>query len=86
MVLAALTMAFASGCAAGTAYNGNAWGNVPSGTGMTMYLTRQESGVIGTWTATDGRSGVSSGKLTGPSTLIVQASQELRVRAISPGP
>jgi hypothetical protein len=40
IVVLGLTIALTSGCATGTAYKGNAWGNVPFGTGMAMNLTR----------------------------------------------
>jgi hypothetical protein len=40
-----------------------------------MRLTMQDDNLKGTWTTTDGRCGLSTGTISGPSTLLLQAEQ-----------
>jgi type IV pilus biogenesis protein CpaD/CtpE len=74
IVLAILLIGLLDGCAS-TDYRGNAWGNVPKGTEFIMRLTLREHDLKGSWTTTDGRSGLLSGTIKDPSTLLLQAEQ-----------
>ena len=66
IALAFLLIGLLDGCAS-TDYRGNAWGNVPKGTESTMRLTLREHDLKGSWTTTDGRSGLLSGTIRDPS-------------------